>query len=204
MKRVKKMKVVIASKNPGKIREMKEIMEPFGIFSSIMTLNNFDPIDEPLENGQSFFENALIKAKYYYEHLQVPVICDDSGLCVDALNGAPGIYSARYGGETVTMMRDVTNRKKLLKELNDVTKRQAHFECQAIYYDGEKVIASVGELQGVITREEIGNNGFGYDSIFIPDQYNVTLAQMPEAQKNKLSHRYKALHNLMEKLSLLK
>lgn len=198
------MKVVIASKNPGKIREMKEIIEPYGIFTTIMTLNNFEALEEPLENGKTFFENALIKAKYYYEHLLVPVICDDSGLCVDALNGEPGIYSARYGGETITMMRDVTNRKKLLQELADVNDRKAHFECHAIYYDGEKVIAAVGELPGSITYEEKGNNGFGYDAIFCPDNYQITLGQMPEIEKNKISHRYHALNNLMEKLTFLK
>ena len=183
------MKVVMATNNPNKLREAREILAPLGI--TVLSQQEAGADVEPEENGESFADNARIKAKAVYDIVKIPVFADDSGLCVDALGGAPGIYSARYApkGEECA---------KLLRELADVPdeNRGACFTCTIAYIDenGEDIVS--GNLMGKIGYESRGENGFGYDPVFL---YNGrTLAEMTNEEKNAVSHRGVALRLLYE------
>ena len=186
------MKLLIASHNKGKIKEFKSILSNLGF--DFLTLNDFQNIDEPEEDGLSLNENSLIKAKYYYDHFKLPVIADDTGLFIDDLNGEPGIKAARYSG-----FSDKENRKLVLQKLNG-KESNAHFETVVTYFDGENVITANGILQGIITTKECGDNGFGYDSIFKLSGYDKTFAELSSDVKNSCSHRYIATCNLKRKL----
>lgn len=181
--------IIFASSNPGKLKEVKAMLEEENI--KIMYLKDFPKVDEPIEDGNSFLENATIKAKYYYNHFKLPVLCDDSGLVVNALNGEPGIYSARYASKSVN--QDLENMKKLLGKLKNIKNRDAYFNCTIVYYDGNNFKNANGKLEGVIIDTPKGNNGFGYDPIFVPNGYDKTLAEMTSDEKNKISHRHNAL-----------
>ena len=186
---MKKIKMVFASGNAGKIREMKHLINENlnGFEIELLGVNDIGFTDEIIENGLTFEENAEIKARAVYEKTGMICFADDSGLCVDYLNGNPGIYSARYGdgipGEGT---------KRILNELKDVpdNKRTAHFYCAVCcVIDRNTSFHVSGKCEGIITREKIGENGFGYDPIFYYPSAKKTFAQMPENEKNKISHR---------------
>jgi XTP/dITP diphosphohydrolase len=189
------MQVILASSNKGKIREFKEILEPLGF--EILSLSDINFTGEIIEDGNSFMENSLIKAKTIYEYTKKPVIADDSGICVLALDGAPGIYSARYGNKAT----DIDRRNHLLFNMKDIKDRTAYFCCSIIFYYKEGLYEHFeGRVYGNIDYEAKGVNGFGYDDVFIPTGYNVTFAETDSESKNKLSHRYKALKLFVEYL----
>lgn len=188
--------LVIATKNMGKAREYRQLFSPFGI--TVKTLADF-PDFIINEDGQTFEENAFIKAQAAVDHLHLPVIADDSGLVVDALNGAPGVHSARYAGDH----DDAANNAKLLNELATVptAKRTAHFHTTivALKPEGAKLVTE-GRVDGVIRQQPRGQNGFGYDPLFMPQEYrDKTMAELTVEQKNKISHRGRAMRVLMEK-----
>lgn len=191
------MKFIIATNNPKKLIELKRILNPLGI--DAVTAKEFGvSLDEVEETGTTFAENAFIKADAACKLAGIPAIADDSGLCVDALNGAPGVYSARYAGEGST---DAQKIEKLLSELNNVPEyeRNAHFTSSVccVFPNGDKVAAN-GECEGTIAFEPDGDGGFGYDPIFL---YNgVSFGNLTAEQKDKVSHRGKALRIFKEEL----
>lgn len=185
-------KIVLASGNIGKLNEFRAMLNNFEVLSPKQLNVEFD-VDE---TGETFYENALIKARALYEHCKLPTIADDSGLCVAALNGAPGVYSARYSGGT-----DKDNNAKLLRELLGQKDRSAYFESCIVYFDGEKTIAATGRTYGKIAQAESGAGGFGYDPLFISDDLGKTFGEASEAEKNAVSHRSRALAELVEKLN---
>lgn len=191
------MKVVIATKNDGKVREFKKLLEPLGFQPVSMAEEGIDV--EIIEDGETFEENAHIKAREVHKHTTLPVIADDSGLEVEFLNGAPGIYSARYAGENAT---DGERNQKLLEEMQGVDRplRNARFVC-AIYciMDNKKEYCVTGTLEGFIGEEPQGENGFGYDPIFMIDE-DTSLAEVSDREKNKISHRAKAMEKLAAEL----
>ncbi len=189
-------KVILASQNKGKIKEVVQILNDLDI--EIISLADIDEQIEITEDGDSFEANALIKAKHVYNKFKLPTIADDSGLMVEQLNGAPGIYSARYAGEDGN---DKANNKKLLDDLKNYPEPHiAKFVCAAVYYDGEEVHTAMGEFNGRIIDEEHGTHGFGYDPLFVPDDYSITSAEMEPALKNSISHRFNAFNKLKKLL----
>lgn len=193
------MKVVLASKNPHKLEEISKITEQFGIELILQSQLGVDI--EVEETGTTFEENSLIKAKAVMEATGLPAIADDSGIAVDALNGEPGIYSARYGFDDT--LDDWGRLQLLLKNMENVPdgQRQGKFVCVITFItpDGE-VIQARGEVHGEILRRAQGENGFGYDPIFYYPPFGKTLAQVPAEDKNRVSHRGQALKILNEKL----
>ncbi|MDD6042573.1 MAG: XTP/dITP diphosphatase [Eubacteriaceae bacterium] len=191
--------IIAATRNKHKIVEIDAITKKFGM--DIISRDEAGlPKDEVEEDGTTFEENSYKKA---YEIMKISnriTIADDSGICVDYLDGAPGIYSARYAGEECD---DAANRLKMLAELEGVPaeKRGAKYVCviTMVFPDGETLVAR-GECRGHIGFEEIGTNGFGYDSIFIPEGYDITFAEFEPEDKNKISHRAEALIKLEELL----
>ena len=191
------MKVVIATGNRGKVREFKEILEPFGFEPVSMADEGITA--EIIEDGETFEENAHIKAKAVFDICHLPVIADDSGLEVEFLGGAPGIYSARYAGENAT---DVERYEKVLSELEGVDDelRGARFVCAIYCILGEdKEYCVTGTLDGYIGHAPRGENGFGYDPIFMVEK-DKSVAELSDEEKNEISHRGKALRNLVEVL----
>lgn len=188
------MKLILASNNKGKIREITEILCPFGV--EVISMRDAGITKEIEENGTTFAENAAIKATEIYHLLNCPVLADDSGLVVDALDGAPGVYSHRFAGENAT---DADRNHKLLSMLDGKpeAERTARFVCSLCYIDenGEKHTFD-GTCEGVIGTEPKGENGFGYDPIFYRN--GVSLAQMSQEEKNAISHRGNALALLKE------
>lgn len=184
--------VVVASGNAHKIQEIQAIFK--GV--KVISMKDAGFKGEPEENGKTFKENAYIKAKAVYDQLKKPVLADDSGLCVDALYGAPGVYSARFSGGG-----DKANRELLLKRLDGVSHRSAKFVCAVCYIgeDGKPVFAE-GETRGRILFEEIGKRGFGYDCLFYSDDLQKSFGEADETEKNSVSHRYRALKSLRELL----
>lgn len=193
------MKIVFATKNEGKVKEISEMLA--GMDIELVSLNHFKSLPEIVEDGQTYLENALKKAKSISEFTGETVLADDSGLQVDILEGAPGIYSARYAGEDAT---DEDNNVKLLARLKDVPdeKRTASFFCALVLYhqDGH-YDAFEGRWQGRIIDERRGTNGFGYDPIFLSLHLNKTAAELPPEIKNKISHRGQAFAKLKSHLS---
>lgn len=189
-------KIIFATKNRGKFREVKNLFEDKDI--ELISLNDFDNLPEVEENGNTFMENAKIKAMEIYKLFKLPVIADDSGLSVEQLNGAPGVISARYAGKDAL---DVENNIKLLKELEKYEEPyNAKFVCAAVYYDGKELITALGQMKGKIIKEGRGSNGFGYDPLFVPDGYSLTNGELELDEKNKISHRAKAFNKLKEKI----
>lgn len=190
--------LVIATNNAGKAREYREMLAPFGVtVKTLADLPRF-AIDEC---GTSFEENALIKARTAVAKLDLPVLADDSGLVVDALNGAPGVHSARYAGDH----DDAANNAKLLRELTGVpaTQRTAHFHTTivALKPDGAKLETS-GRVEGQILTQLRGQNGFGYDPLFMPKEFpGRSMAELTPAEKNQISHRGRALQAFMEQFA---
>lgn len=198
------MKVLLGTKNKYKIEELKSIAkEMIGDKITFISLYDLEDIEEPIENGSTFFENSLIKAKYYYNHYKIPVIADDSGIVVNSLNGRPGINSARYASKDGKDATDADNRRKLLLEMKDFTNRKAYFKSVIVYYDGNNTINGTGILNGSILKEETGENGFGYDSIFYVDELSKPLGLVDSSVKNKISHRQIAFKELILKIEAL-
>lgn len=193
------MKIIFASQNQGKVKEVKNIFNnsPFEIISLYDLGNNID-IDE---KGKTFSENAWIKAKAVYDLYNEPTIADDSGLIIDQLDGRPGVISARYAGAKCTYEE---NNLKVISELSGFPEpHKAKFVSTAVYYDGKNKIEAVGELHGIIIKEQKGTKGFGYDPIFIPDGFDITVGEMDLETKNKISHRAGSFNLLKQKLSTL-
>lgn len=192
------MKLIIATNNQGKVREIKQMLEPLGY--EPVSLKDAQIEIEVEEDGETFEENAHLKAKAVYDICRCPVIADDSGLEVDFLGGAPGIYSARYAGEGAT---DEQRIQKILDELDgvDVSLRTARFVC-AMYciLDDDTEYSVRGTLEGFIGTEPLGENGFGYDPIFMVDE-DTSVAMLPAEEKNRISHRANALKQLTEILA---
>lgn len=190
------MKLILASNNAHKLVEIRAILG--GEFDEILSMREAGIVHETVEDGSSFLENAEKKAREIMEISGCCALADDSGLCVDALGGAPGIFSARYAGEHGD---DKANNRKLLRELEGVEDRRAHFACAMVLVrpDGS-VIRAEGRMDGVIAFEEAGENGFGYDPLFYLPEYGCTSAQLSPEEKNRISHRSHALHKLLEEL----
>ncbi|MGZ7440676.1 XTP/dITP diphosphatase [Paenibacillus sp. TH7-28] len=200
--------IVVATRNQGKVREFAHALEPLS--KRVQSLADYPDIPDIVEDGETFAENARKKAKTVGDHLGHPVLADDSGLCVDRLGGAPGVYSARYAGEGAS---DEDNNEKLLAELEkerlgEDTEQPllspARFVCHLALYDpatGRFVEAS-GEAEGWITSEPAGGGGFGYDPLFYLPAYEKTFAELNLEEKQAVSHRGAALRNLAAKLAL--
>ena len=190
------MKVILASKNPHKLTELSAILSQHGFEIALESEYGLD-IDVD-ETGTTFEENSLLKAEAVMKASGLPVLADDSGLMVDALNGAPGVYSARYGHKS----SDGERTEFLLENMKDVPdeKRTAKFVCviTCLWPDGRKIVAR-GECPGVITREVHGENGFGYDPVFYLPELGMTYAELPSEQKNAISHRARALQDFCRK-----
>ena len=188
------MKLILASKNRHKAQEMQAIL---GDKITLVTQDEAGFADlDVVEDGKTFEENAIKKAVSVMEASGLPCIADDSGLCVDALGGAPGLYTARYAGEKAT---DDENIQKLLHELNGVEweKRTARFVCViAVAYPDRAPVTFRGECEGFILTEKHGDNGFGYDPIFYVEQFDKAMAELPAEVKNSISHRSRALAKL--------
>ena len=193
-------KFVLASNNKGKLREFNDMFSRMSI--NVLPRSEFN-IEEVEETGLSFVENAILKARNAALHSGLPAIADDSGIEVDALQGAPGIYSARFAGVGAS---DADNLKKLLDELKGVPteKRTARFQCLLVYMrhanDPTPVICQ-GTWEGVILEAPQGENGFGYDPVFLPKGYSKTFAEMSLKEKSEISHRGRATRKLIEFLS---
>ncbi|MEX1013006.1 MAG: RdgB/HAM1 family non-canonical purine NTP pyrophosphatase [Waddliaceae bacterium] len=197
------MKIVIASHNSHKIREFRTLFKPLKQFD-VLSLHDFPKYKLPLETGDSFKENAEIKAKDAAEKLGHYVVADDSGLVVPKLNNSPGVYSARYAGEEAT---DRENRRKLLDEMEGFADidRSAYYECVLVLASPDRIIKSVsGKCEGQIVEEERGGSGFGYDPLFLKYDYDKTFAQLPEATKIVISHRGKAFEKMIPTLEHIK
>jgi len=192
------MKLLLATQNKHKVEELTRLLQPFAV--EVVSLLEFPEIGEIIEDGDTLEANALIKAKAGFAHCGLPTMADDTGLAVDALNGAPGVYAARYAGENVTYDDNVN---KMLSEMSGIpeSQRQARFQTAAVFYDGTQTVTALGEVPGMITTERHGDSGFGYDPIFLVPEKNRTYAQMDLEEKNLLSHRKRAFAKLIEKLS---
>ena len=190
------MEIVAATNNSGKAREFAEILKDAGI--SVLTMRDIGISAEIAETGKTFAENAMIKAKAVSKLCNLPVLADDSGLCVTHLNGAPGLYSARFAGENAT---DKELRDKLLAEMKGVTDRSAFFISSVLllFQNGRKITAE-GRVCGTITDEERGTEGFGYDAVFYCDEIGKTFAEASPAEKDRVSHRGRALRELADKI----
>ena len=191
--------IVLSTDNKNKLREIREILEDLDI--KIYGKSDIEGLDfEVIEDGDTLYDNALKKASAMAERVDYAVLADDTGLFVTALNGEPGVHSARYASEH----DDKKNREKLLNNLKDKEDRSAYFKTEIILIDKDKNIIPIeGVCPGKISLEERGDNGFGYDSIFIPDGFDKTFAEMSHEEENQISHRSRALKNLRDKISNL-
>jgi len=180
---------VLATANPGKIKEMRDILYDFGI--RLMTRDEFGVDIDVEETGTTFFENAALKAKAICKATGLPAIADDSGLCVEALGGAPGLYSSSFGGDDLD---DKGRCHFLLKIMKDTEQRGAKFVSTIVCaFPGGHILTAVGECEGKIAETHSGTGGFGYDPVFIADGFCKTMAELTPGQKNEVSHRGKAL-----------
>lgn len=190
------MKLIIASNNKDKIREIKQILG--SRFDEILSQREAGIDHETVEDGCTFLENARKKAVETAALSGCCALADDSGLCVDALDGAPGIYSARYAGGHGN---DAANNALLLDRIRTAANRSAHFACAVVlaYPDG-RTVSGEGDVYGLITLAPAGKNGFGYDPLFYLPEYGMTSAQIPPEEKNRISHRARALEQLVRRL----
>jgi XTP/dITP diphosphohydrolase len=190
-------KVVIASGNPGKLREIRRILEPLDF--QVVPQSDFG-VPECPEPHVTFIENCLAKARHASLHTGLPALADDSGICVDALNGAPGVYSARYAGEPKS---DQRNNDKLIEALSNESNRKAHYYCVIVlvrHPDDPQPLIAEGSWHGEIINTPRGENGFGYDPYFYLPEFGKTGAELDPDHKNAISHRGKALDLLVSKL----
>ncbi len=191
-----KTTLVVASNNQHKIAEIKTLLN--GYFDVILSLAEANINCDPEENGTTFMQNALIKVNEVAKHTTHAVIADDTGLCVNTLNGAPGVKSARYAGNH----DNAQNRDKLLHELFNKTDKSAYFATAvALRYPNGEIITAEGSVEGYIISQEKGSNGFGYDSIFYCTDLGKTFGEASEEEKNSVSHRARALNNLLSKIN---
>ena len=190
------MRFVLATHNPGKLREMGEILKDFGI--EVVSPKDLGITVDVEETGSTFAENAMLKAKAICKAADLPAIADDSGLCVDALNGAPGVYSARYGGEGLD---DRGRYMLLLSSLRGAPTRAAHFACAVAcaFLNGDTLTAE-GRCDGSIAYAPLGEGGFGYDPVFLLPGTGKTFGQLTQEEKSAVSHRGRALREFSEKL----
>ncbi len=195
------MKIAIATKNKNKVKELGALLNLDGVEFVSMTELGFD--GEIEENGNTFEENALIKAKFICDKYSIPAIADDSGLCVDKLGGKPGIFSARYASLDGNNSDDKDNIIKLLSELEDIGEndRAAQFVCSMAFChpDGTQIVKT-GICHGHITNKCIGENGFGYDPVFYSNELSKTFGEATDAEKNTISHRAKAVRLMSDRL----
>ena len=191
------MKLVIATHNEDKLKEIQTYFESFS-FNAI-SLNKFPQIGEIIEDGKTLLDNALIKAREVFDKTGLPTISDDTGLEVDALNGKPGVFSARYAGEECTYLDNV---KKLLKNMKKIPipNRTAQFKTVMVFKDKNQELIVEGVVKGLISRELKGDQGFGYDPIFFVPDLGKTFGELSAIEKNKISHRGNALRNLVNSL----
>ncbi len=193
-----RLRVILATRNPGKIREIRYILGSLPI--EFVTLNDFPHVGAVSEDGLTFEENAAKKALHVWEHTRLTSLADDSGLQVDALDGEPGIFSARFAGEHASYE---DNNRKLLALLCDVPfeKRRARFVCvAALVVPGGELVLRRGEVEGLITDVPAGAGGFGYDPIFYLPSYGKTVAELSDQVKNTVSHRAKAFAGMRQPL----
>lgn len=191
--------IIIATKNKGKAKEFERMFEPLGL--QVKTLLDYDHIEDVEETGTTFEENAILKAEEVSKKVNQVVIADDSGLIVDALNGAPGVYSARYAG---LEKNDEANIDKVLKELKGIPERDrtARFYCAlAVAFPNGQTITVNGSCEGLILQERKGKNGFGYDPIFFVKELGKSMAELQPEEKSGISHRGRALKKLEDRLS---
>ncbi len=194
-------RVLIATQNSGKVNEFRRLLR--SIPADFVGLGDLPEVAAPEEDGDTFLDNATIKARFYSQHFGEIALADDSGLVVDALNGAPGVHSARYGGDGLTD-RDRLN--LLLENLKDVPaeQRSARFECAVVVADPDSediILHAIGTIEGMITFEPRGSNGFGYDPAFVPQGETRTTAEMSATEKDSLSHRGRAVRAIAHELS---
>lgn len=188
--------IVLATRNTNKVKEFREILKDFKI--ELRSLDDFGPIPEAIEDGETFDDNAYKKALHTAKVLGIPAIADDSGLSVEALDGRPGVYSARYAGPEAS---DKQNCDKLLSELAGKTNRRAQFHCViSIAVPSGPALTYEGSCDGVILEERRGSSGFGYDPLFYFEELGKTFAELSMAEKNSVSHRGKALNDLKNEL----
>ncbi len=186
--------LVIATTNPGKVAEMRDLLTGFPI--ELKSLTDFGPIPAVVEDGETFDENAYKKAGFTAKILGIQALADDSGLVVEALDGAPGVLSARYAGENATDEQRVA---KLLKEMQGKTNRNAAFECVlSIAVPSGPALTYEARCEGLIAEQPVGQGGFGYDPIFFDPPLKKTFGQMTRAEKSRVSHRGKALNELRQ------
>jgi XTP/dITP diphosphohydrolase len=195
--------IVLATHNPGKLAELRRILTASRVEVDVADLDDHPDMPEVAETGYTFEENALLKARAVAAHTGLPAVADDSGLCVDALNGMPGVLSARWSGRHGD---DEANLRLLLAQLADVPadRRAAHFYCAAalVLPSGSEHVTE-GTVHGWLTDAPRGSNGFGYDPIFVPDSSGLTTAQMPAEEKDAISHRGRALRALAPVIAAL-
>lgn len=205
------MKILLATTNEGKLKELKNILSDLGI--ELLSLKDMDKQIEVEEDKETFLENAIKKATIYANFYKLPVIAEDAGLEVNELKGYPGVYSARFysidfGGkiEDTNLSKDQKNNIKLLKLLEGKENRKARYKTVVAYYDPISKIGlwTEGVCEGKIAEKPKGTGGFGYDPIFIPEGYDKTMAELPPEEKNKISHRGKAVAKLKEMLKCVK
>ena len=191
-----KKRIVLASGNSHKIKEISDMLPDYEIVGYKQLGFDF----EIEEDGTTVYENALIKAKTVSDALNLPALADDSGICVDVLDGKPGIYSARYAGDGI----DEHNNQLLLKNMQGQTNRKAKFVCCMVLYSPDgKIVTATGETHGQILDKCYGENGFGYDPLFFSDDLQKCLGVASSEEKNTISHRYRAIKQLKEKLGNL-
>ena len=192
------MKVVIATHNKDKLKELKKGLSNLNI--EILDLSSFPEIGEIVEDGKTLQENALIKARYVFKKTGIPSIADDTGLEVDALDGKPGVYTARFAGENCSYMDNVNKMLKVMKNVED-SKRTAVFKTVIAFVDSKTELFSEGEVKGIINKKIKGLAGFGYDPIFYVQEERKTFAEMTIEEKNIISHRGRAISNFNPVLS---
>ncbi len=194
-------KIVVATRNRSKVRELQELAKELPI--RFLTLADFEGAPDVIEDGLTFEENALKKAREIFKFTKLPSLADDSGLCVNALDGRPGVLSARYVGENAP---DETRYLKILEELKNVPEeaRNAKFVCvlALVFESGEELLIR-GECEGKISTTPVGSNGFGYDPVFFYEPLGMTFGQMDKDSKNEVSHRGRAMKTLIDKLKLI-
>lgn len=193
--------LLLGTRNPGKVKEITSILEDSGW--SFSSLPEFENVESPEENGETYADNAILKARFYAQATGLCALADDSGLEVDALGGAPGVFSARYAGENAS---DADRRKMLLAEMTEAIERSARFVSVVAIAnpDGTVLNISEGICEGTITYAPRGTGGFGYDPLFIPDGYDQTFAELAQELKNRISHRGRALLNTLQFLKSFK
>lgn len=190
------MKFILATHNPGKLREMADILSHLGV--EVVSPADVGITVEVEETGATFAENAMLKAKAICAASGLPAIADDSGLCVDALNGGPGVYSARYGGEGLD---DKGRYTLLLNSMRGQTTRAAHFACAiACAFPGGKTLTAEGRCDGAIAFAPLGEGGFGYDPVFLVPEKGKTFGQLTAEEKSEISHRGRALRDFSARL----